>query len=303
MLSECPHCGQKLRPQWSRCPRCRQLLPATSGAAPEATLSSAASDTATGGWTLWAAGAGIALLAIVLVVAMRNQPEPRAATARAAAAPAVQPTAAAPTEETPTAEGASPIAMSTVAAVDSKRTAAAAYAQGDFATALSALEAAVAAAPADPEARNNLAQLLVRNGRTAEALPHFDEAIRLADRQWSYRFNRARAYGLLNRWENAVADYRVAAQIFPDDHATLYNLGLALLRVRDYAASVTALEQAVAAAPEEHEFLITLGTAYVGAAQTERARATFERFLQIAPDNPEAPKVKSLLEALAASAP
>ena len=299
MLSDCPHCGQKLRPQWSRCPRCRQLLPQTGGAAPDA-ASVRPTDAAKGGWTLWAAGAGLALLAIVFVV-MRDQPEPRAA-APSAIVSTAQATAAKPAPETPDSEVGSPVATTTIAAIDSKRAATAAYAKGDFAAALSELEAAVAAAPTDPEARNNLAQLLVRQGRTVEALPHFDEAIRLADRQWSYRFNRARAYGLLERWQAAIADYRVAAQIFPGDHATLYNLGLALLQVRDYPAATVALEQAVAAAPDQHDFLITLGTAYVGAAQPERARATFERFLQIAPDDAEAPKVQALLQALAETA-
>jgi putative protease len=36
--------------------------------------------------------------------------------------------------------------------------------------------------------------------------------------------------------------------MFPQDHATLYNLGLALLRVRDFSAAASTLEQAVAAA-------------------------------------------------------
>jgi tetratricopeptide (TPR) repeat protein len=105
----------------------------------------------------------------------------------------------------------------------------------------------------------------------------------------------------LNQWPDAIADYRAAATLFPGDHATLYNLGLALLRVRDYSGAVTALEQAVAAAPEEHSFLITLGTAYVGAEQSQRARETFERFLEIAPDGAEATKVRALLESLSAA--
>ena len=188
-------------------------------------------------------------------------------------------------------------------AIDSTRAAGAAYHEGDFASALAQLESAVAESPNDPEVRNNLGQLLVRQGRTADALQHFDVAVRLDGARWNYRFNRARAYGLLNRWPEAVAEYRVAAQAFPGDHATLYNLGLALLRVRDYPAAASSLEQAVAAAPEQHDFLITLGTAYVGAEQTDRARATFQRFLEVAPDDPEAPKVRALLQALADAAP
>jgi tetratricopeptide (TPR) repeat protein len=186
-------------------------------------------------------------------------------------------------------------------AVDSKRAAAAAYAAGDYPTALSQLQAAVASSPNDAEARNNLGQLFIRLGRAAESLPHFDEAVRLDGQRWAYRFNRARALGLLNRWPEASAEYRAAAALFPDDHATLYNLGLALLRVRDYPGAVAALEQAVAAAPEEHSFLITLGTAYVGAEQSNRARETFERFLEVAPNDAETPRVRALLEALAAA--
>jgi tetratricopeptide (TPR) repeat protein len=189
-----------------------------------------------------------------------------------------------------------------IQAVDSKRSAAAAYAAGDYATALTALEAAVAASPQDAEARNNLGQLLVHQGRSAEALPHFDEAVRLDATRWQYRFNRARAYGTLDRWPQAVAEYQAAAALFPDDHATLYNLGLAQLRVRDYAGAVVSLERAVAVAPDQHDFLITLGTAYVGAERTDRARATFQRFLEVAPDDADAPKVKSLLQALVDSA-
>jgi tetratricopeptide (TPR) repeat protein len=196
-----------------------------------------------------------------------------------------------------------PTAATSATAVNANRSAAASYAAGDFAAALEALETAVASAPNDPEARNNLGQLLVRHGRTAEAIPHFDHAVRLDAERWNYRFNRARAYGLLNRWPEAVNEYRAAARAFPGDHATLYNLGLALLRVRDYAGAAASLEQAVAAAPEQHDFLITLGTAYVGAAESDKAKAAFERFLQVAPDDPEAPKVKALLQALADSAP
>ena len=185
--------------------------------------------------------------------------------------------------------------------IEAKRESAVAYSKGDFGTALTQLEAAVASSPQDPEARNNLGQLLVRLDRAAESLPHFDEAVRLDGQRWAYRFNRARAYGVLDRWPDAVTDYRVAASLFPGDHATLYNLGLALLRTRDYSGAVVALEQAVAAAPEEHGFLLTLATAYSRSEQPDRARATFQRFLEVAPDDADAPRVKALLDALAAA--
>ena len=248
------------------------------------------------------AGASLAAILLVTAAVFLIRPGPPAAPAASVAAPTPPPVSTSATvavSEAIERPGPAPAFES----LDARRTARGAYTHGDFAAALTALEAAVAAAPNDPDARNDLGQLLVRQGRAAEAIPHFDEAVRLDADRWSFRFNRARAYGLLNRWPEAVAEYRVAAQTFPEDHATLYNLGLALLRVKDYAGAATAIEQAVAAAPDQHDFLITLGTAYVGAAQPDRARATFERFLSAAPDDAEAPKVRGLLQALAESAP
>ena len=73
------------------------------------------------------------------------------------------------------------------------------------------------------------------------------------------------------------------------------------MRLNSYPEAAGALEHAVEMAPGETSFLITLGTAYVGAKQPDRARATFEKFLERAPADPEAPRVKSLLESMAAA--
>ncbi len=150
---------------------------------------------------------------------------------------------------------------------DAGRAGYAAYTRGDLTTASTHFEEAAAAKPDDPEARNNFGQVLVRENRAAEALPHFDAAVASDPRKWAYRFNRARAYGELDRWADAVTEYRVASQIFPTDYATHYNLGLALMKMKDYPAAVDELSQAVAQAPGEASFLITLGTAYVEALQ------------------------------------
>ena len=301
MLSDCPQCGQKLRPQWARCPRCRILLPdAISGDA--AGAGDEQPSKTRGPWWI-GGGIGLAVLTLAIVLGSRQQ-SPPSVVVPVSAAP--QDTSVAATGDVPaiqiTGEDSEAVLPSTsFEAIDAKRAGSVAYSTGDFVTALGQMEAAVAAAPADADARNNLGQLLVRNGRALDALPHFDEAVRLDGDKWDYRFNRARAFGLLDRWNEAVAEYRIAAQLFPDDHATLYNLGLALMRVRDFTAAVTTLERAVAMAPEQHDFLITLGTAYVGAAQNDRARATFEKFLEVAPNDPEAAKVKALLQAFADS--
>jgi tetratricopeptide (TPR) repeat protein len=285
----CPHCGQKLRQAWRRCPRCRHLI---AEVAP-----GAVANTSDGPGKI-----SRPVLAAALIVA-GTMGVPLLRSAIDSAPPAGAATTSLGTERSTDRRQAEPRPIdareaSANQAVDSLRGGNAAYAQGDLAGALSRYEAAVKAAPGDPEAHNNLAQLLVRQGRTGEALPHLDEAIRLDSNEWSYRFNRARALGLLSRWQEAVAEYRAALQLFPDDYATHYNLGLAHIRLRQYTEAVQALKRAVQLAPGEHSFLVTLGNAYLGAQQIDQARATFEQFLAQAPTAPDAPRVKAQIEAL-----
>jgi tetratricopeptide (TPR) repeat protein len=192
---------------------------------------------------------------------------------------------------------------STYSAAAARKTGDAAYAKGNLDLARAEYEAAVAANPNDPDARNNLAQVLMRLNLPSIALLHLDEAVRINSQKWAYRFNRARAYGDSSRLAEAAAEYQAAAQLFPEDYATQYNLGLTRMKLQQYADAVVALEQAVRLAPGEPSFLITLGTAYVGVQKPDRARATFEQFLTQAPDDADVPRVKALLTALDAARP
>lgn len=291
MIGECPNCGQRLRAGWIRCPRCRQLLPEKPAGTAEASPPA---------W--WrrvpvVAIAGIALAAGVsaLIVSIAIGPSESAAASPAnlrrldEARPKTNPK---PVE---------PAVRGQVESAEARRAGYAAYSMGNLTSALARYQAAVDANPADPEARNNLGQVLVRQKRAADALPHFEVAVRIDPQKWAYRFNRARASGLVNRWTEAIAEYRAAAQLFPDDYATRFNLGLALMRTNQYADSVTELEQAVKLAPSEPSFLISLGTAYVAIEKPDQAKAVFQQFLELAPDDPQGPRVKALIGALDAA--
>ena len=72
-----------------------------------------------------------------------------------------------------------------------------AYTSGDYGSALARYEEAVRQNPQDAESLSNLGQVLVRMQRTAEAVPYFERAAALSPKSWAYRFNLARAQGLL----------------------------------------------------------------------------------------------------------
>jgi len=188
--------------------------------------------------------------------------------------------------------------MTPVTREDFARAGEAAYAQGNMSVALSAFEGAVGAFPDDAHAQNNLGQLLVRLGRAAEALPHLQAAAETDPGSWTFRFNLARARGLNEDWEGAVADYRVAVRLFPEDHATLYNLGRALQKLGDHGEAVAALERAVALQPGESSFLLTLASSYEKLSRVPDAIQAYRQFLQRDPQARDATAIRQRITRL-----
>ena len=121
--------------------------------------------------------------------------------------------------------------------------------------------------------------MLVKAGQSALAVEEYDLLVAADPDRWTFRFNRARAYAELERWPEAIDEYRVAAGIFPEDYVTHYNLGLALARTNDHDAAARTFERAVALAPGEPGFLVSLGTEYIALERYAEARTTFQRYL------------------------
>jgi tetratricopeptide (TPR) repeat protein len=290
----CGSCGLVIRRERLRCPRCNELLderpPAAAGEAPPA--ADAVVDGRQDERARWAAIAAVMLLAggVAAWTLTARDDEPSA-------------TAPTPAPDQGRAEraargGSADDGRADYRAVAAVQRGAAAYARGDVAGALAAYEAALAADPDDAEARNNLAQMLVRLGRAADALPHFDRVIDAHPERWAYRFNRGRAYATLERWPEAIADYEAAAAGFPDDYATFYNLGLAHARMNAHAPAAQAFERAVTLAPGESSFLISLGTEYIALDRLAEARTVFEQYLREQPEGAESGHVKQVLDGL-----
>ena len=167
---------------------------------------------------------------------------------------------------------------SAYAALDAKRAGTASYTTGDLPSALERFEEAVAETPDDSEAQNNLGQILIRLGRVKDALPHFDAAVEIDGERWSYRFNRA---GRRPAQHVGTGSGRISRRCgtLPGRSRHRLQPGARADAPEQLSGSGRRIGHAVEMAPGETSFLITLGTAYVGAKQPDRARATFETFL------------------------
>ncbi|MEO5896140.1 MAG: tetratricopeptide repeat protein [Vicinamibacterales bacterium] len=182
--------------------------------------------------------------------------------------------------------------------MDDHSSATVAYAAGDFEGALAKYRDAVARRPEDAEAHSNLGQVLVRLGRPAEALPHFDRAIELIQGRWAYHFNRARALRLLGRLDESIAAYRTVDQLLPDDYATLFNLAQTLHTKGDEPAAVREYLKAIALNPNDGSFRLALGISLEKMQKRAEAAAAYGEYLRLSPQAADADQVRTRISQL-----
>ena len=174
----------------------------------------------------------------------------------------------------------------------------AAYNRGDVTGSLEQFQAAVDADPQNAEALNNLGQALVRGGRPREAIPYFDRALRIAGGVWAYHFNRARAYAQLEEWSPAIAGYREASRLFPDDYVTQFNLAKALRANGELEQAISGFARAIELAPGQADFHLSHGLALEAAGRPAEAVAAYRRYLELENAAPEADKIKARIARL-----
>jgi Flp pilus assembly protein TadD len=278
----CDACGAKYNAEMSRCPRCRarrvEIDPAVAAASSR---------------KLQIISASLAALALTGVGAFWLT-APKASSAAVPVKARVPPAATAP--------AATQAPRDPHAFMDASAIAHEAYGSGNFETALEQFQSAVEKNPRDAEALNNLGQVLVRLGRTTEAVPYFDRAIALNPDRWAYHFNRARAAGLLEQWNDCIAGYRRAQQLFPNDYVTAYNLALALHKSGDEEAAVVEYGKAIELSPEDGSFHRALGISLERLNRGADAAAAYAKYLELTPDAADAPKVRERIAQLTGAA-
>jgi tetratricopeptide (TPR) repeat protein len=87
-------------------------------------------------------------------------------------------------------------------------------------------ETRLSLAPEDAHLHDDVAQLYIDDGRTAVAIAHFQESVRLMPLSAPRQINLGKALAAAGRIEQAARAFEAAAQIDPRDVAALSNLGV-----------------------------------------------------------------------------
>ncbi len=152
---------------------------------------------------------------------------------------------------------------------------------GNYAIAEQLFKRAVEKDPKHKKVRNDLAFVMVRQRKYAEAIAVLNEQTK--DNPFEDY-----AYGLLGYayWQqqdyaNAEAAYRKQIEVTPLNVSAHSSLGRMLLEARKYKEAIPELERAISLAPEDENLRVSLGRAYLNLDQTDKAIAAFEEAIKL----------------------
>ncbi|MCX6951528.1 MAG: tetratricopeptide repeat protein [Verrucomicrobia bacterium] len=155
---------------------------------------------------------------------------------------------------------------------------------GDPAEAIVHYEAALRLEPGWAHVHYNLGNALFDQGRVAEAAAHYRSAVRLNPAYVKAHYNLGNALVRLGQPEGALESYRTALRLRPDFVEARDNLGSVLLDLGRPAEAATEFERMVAAGGASAETYCNLGTACLLLDRVPEAVRHFEAALRVKPE-------------------
>jgi len=158
--------------------------------------------------------------------------------------------------------------------------------QGDFQSAYQEFQQAVEMDDTLADAHNGLGLVLHLNyQKTAEAEAQYKRAIELRPTFSEARVNLGNLYLDEGRYDEAIAQYEVALNdmLYRTPHFAQSNLGWALYKKGQTAKAIESVRAAVTAVPNFCQGWRTLGMIYEGSARTDKACEAFAEYAQDCP--------------------
>jgi len=137
-------------------------------------------------------------------------------------------------------------------------------------------------------AHDGLGYVLLQNGKTDEALWHFQKALQISPNFAQAHYNLGIALFKMGSVDEAIVHYQKALQINPDYAEAHNNLGAALLQKGRVDEAIVHCQQALQIDPDDAEAHNNLGIAMFQKGSVDEAITQFQLALQIKPDYADA---------------
>lgn len=159
-------------------------------------------------------------------------------------------------------------------------------------TALTKLEDAVRANPADIASRGKLADTYFAKGRYEDAITQYGAIIETGNDVELATYGRARAYSVLQRYDEALADFETVigiasggemAAVDPILEGSFYGEGEIYLKQDKAAEAVKVLEKALVINRSDADALMLIGKAYEATGDIDKAGKALRRVVEFVP--------------------
>lgn len=161
------------------------------------------------------------------------------------------------------------------------------YRANDFDAAAALCDAVLAQRPDNVHALQIKGGIAVARDEHEAALGWFDRAVALNQFDADILALRAASLLTLGREADAMADYRQARAIDPDNPRVPYNFARALIARRRYDAGLAALDRALAIRADYADALILRSNTLHTLGRFDAALASYDRAFAVEPDNPQ----------------
>lgn len=167
------------------------------------------------------------------------------------------------------------------------------YDTGNYVRAIENFEKVIALKPDFAETHFQMGNALYGLREYDRAAGYFEKAIALKPQFVAAYYNLGDLYYRTGQFDAAVGAYRRAIALNPGYARAHSNLGNAYHGLRNYQQAISAYEQAVALDPGYAEGFYNLGVVYHTLGDVEKTRRCFRKVLELAPDHPQAPALRS----------
>ncbi len=282
----CASCGAKFKAKHARCPRCRAFAPA----APSPSDPRAAPSTGRAGVIVFVAF-GVALAGLWLYD-REPAPAPRTTVGpvRDPLAARRPPAAADPAKADVAVPPDPAFRLSPGLPDDSE--------EGDAAARLERSRLQLARDPLNADALYETGLQLIRLDRAEEALAPLRQAAEMHPDRWPQAFTFAYACALRQRWPEAVAGFRRARVLGPEDSVTSYDLALAHQKLADYDGAAREYAAAIALDPSNASPRLGLAISLDRQGKSAEARTAYGDALRLMPPGPDAERIRARVSRL-----
>ena len=134
-----------------------------------------------------------------------------------------------------------------------------------------------------PNTWNNLGLLATREGRTVQAIPYFQQALRLNPDHLVALENLGNAYRQQKQWDGALRVLEHAVAVGPESPEANYSLGMVFAQLDETERAYEYLQRALKIRPDYPEALNNLGILYLRTNRRHEAVSSFKKCIQVAP--------------------